>query len=71
MTNFLLSYNKPCFQCNIAMTNFLLSHNKPCCQCNAAITNFLVSNTYEIRFDDVIGQSSAHMHPYAKILKHG
>ena len=35
-----------------------LSHNNLCFQCNTAITNFLVSNTYEIRFNDVIGQST-------------
>ena len=48
-----------------------LSHNKPCFQCNTAITNFLVSNTCEIRFHDVIGQSTVPMYSYAKILKHG
>ena len=49
----------------------LLSHNKPCFQCNTAITNFLVSNTCEIRFHDVIGQSTVPMYSYAKILKYG
>ena len=47
------------------------SHNNPCFQCNIAITNFLVSYTCEIRFHDVIGQSTVHMYSYAKILKHG
>ena len=46
----------------------LLSHNNPCFQYNIAITNFLVSHTLEIRFHDVIGQSSVHMYSYAKIL---
>ena len=49
----------------------ILSHNKPCFQCNKAITNFLVSNTCEIRFHDVIGQSTVPMYSYAKILKYG
>ena len=40
-----------------------LSHNNP--------KNFLVSNTCEIRFHDVIGQSTIHMYSYAKIQKHG
>ena len=48
-----------------------LSHNSPCFQCNIAITNFLVSNTCEIRFHDVIGQSTVPMYSYAKIPKHG
>ena len=47
------------------------SHNNPCFQCNTAITNFLISNTCEIRFHDVIGQSTVPMYSYAKILKHG
>ena len=52
--------------------NFL-SHNNPCfqCTCSIAITNFLVSHTCEIRFHDVIGQSTLYMYSYAKILKHG
>ena len=50
---------------------YYLSHNKLCFQCNIAITNFLVSNTCEIRFHDVMGQSSVPMYSYAKILKHG
>ena len=49
----------------------LLSHNNPCFQCNTAITNFLISNTCEIRFHDVIGQSTVPMYSYAKVLKHG
>ena len=48
-----------------------LSHKKPCFHCNIAITNFLVSNTCEIRFHDVISQSTVHMYYYAKIVKHG
>ena len=36
----------------------ILSHNNPCFQCNIAITNFLVFNMCEIRFNDVIGQST-------------
>ena len=47
------------------------SHNNPCFQCNIATTNFLVSNTCEIRFHDVICQSTVPMYSYAKILKHG
>ena len=49
-----------------------LSHNSPYFQCNIAITNFLVSQTCEIIFHDVIGQSTVHVHmySYAKILKH-
>ena len=39
----------------------LLSHNNPCFQCNIAITNFLVSYKCEIRFHNVIGQSTVHM----------
>ena len=50
---------------------FSLSHNNPCFQCNTAITNFLISNTCEIRFLDVIGQSTVPMYSNAKILKHG
>ena len=45
-----------------------LSH---CFQCNTAITNFLISNTCEIRFHDIIGQSAVPMYSYAKIQKHG
>ena len=48
-----------------------LSYNNPCFQCNAAITKFVISNTCEIRFHDVIGQSTVPMYSYAKILKHG
>ena len=44
---------------------FILSHNKPCFLCNTAITNFLVSNTCEIRFHDVIGQSTVPMYSSA------
>ena len=51
--------------------NRVLSHNNPCFQCNMAIANFLVSNTCEIRFHDVIDQSTVSMYSYAKILKHG
>ena len=39
--------------------------------CNIAITNFRVLHMCEIRFHDVIGQSTVHMHSYAKLLKHG
>ena len=60
---------KYCIQ--VRNTDFFLSHNNPCFQCNIAITNFLVSNTCEIRFYDVIGQSTVPMYFYAKILKHG
>ena len=49
----------------------ILSHNNPCFQCNIAITNFLVCNTCEIRFHDVICQSTVPMYSYAKLLKHG
>ena len=48
-----------------------LSHNNPCFPFNTAITNFLVSNTCEIKFHDVIGQSTVPMYTSAKILKHG
>ena len=44
----------------------ILSHNDSCFQCNIAITNFLVSNKCEIRFHDVIGQSTVHL--YSKFL---
>ena len=47
----------------------LLSHNKPCFQCNIAITNFLVFNMCEIRFHDVIGQSTVSMYSNAKNSK--
>ena len=47
----------------------VLSHNNPYFQCNIAITNFLVSHTCEIRFHDVIGESTNDVK--AKILKHG
>ena len=30
----------------------------------------VVSHTCEIRFHDIIGQSTVHMYSYAKILKH-
>ena len=53
------------------MLYLYLSHNNPCFQCKIAITNFLVSNTCEIRFHDVICQSTVSMYSYAKILKHG
>ena len=43
-----------------------LSHNKHYFQCNIAITNFLVSNTCEIRFREVMGQSTVPMYSYAK-----
>ena len=39
-----------------------LSHDNPCFQCRIAITNFLVSHTCDIRFHDVIGQSTVHMY---------
>ena len=55
----------------MAALDLTLSHKKPCFQCNIAITNFLFCNTCEIRFHDVIGQSTVPMHSYAKILKHG
>ena len=48
-----------------------LSHSNPSFQCNIAIANFVVSHTCEIRFHDVIDQSTVHMYSYAKILKHG
>ena len=35
------------------------------------MTNFLMLHTCEIRFHDVIGQSTVHMYSYAKILKYG
>ena len=49
----------------------ILSHNNPCFQRNIVITNFLVTNTCEIRFHVIIGQSTVPMYSYAKILKHG
>ena len=52
-------------------TEAILSHNNPCFQCNIAITIFLVSHTFEIRFNDVIGQNTVPMYSYAKIPKHG
>ena len=60
------SIGKPFFN-----ENTYLSHNKPCFQCHTTITNFLVSNTCEIRFHDVIGQSTVPMYSYAKVLKNG
>ena len=44
-----------------------LSHKNSCFQCNIAITNFLVSNMCEIRFNDIIGQSTVPMYSYARI----
>ena len=41
-----------------------LSHNNLYFQCNIAITNFLVTHTCEIRFHDVIGQSTLHVYSY-------
>ena len=55
---------------SIVMPTVILSHNNPCFRCNIAITNF-VSHTCEIRFNDVIGQSTIPMYSYAKIQKHG
>ena len=46
-----------------------LSHGNPCFQSNIAIINFLVSNTCELRFHDVKGQSTVHMYSYAKNSK--
>ena len=62
-----------CFAVNFHASNksCILSPNNTCFQCNIAITNFLVLHTCAIRFHDVIGQSTVHMHSYAKILKHG
>ena len=40
------------------LTLVLLSHNNPCFRCDIAILNFLVLHTCEIRFHDVIGQST-------------
>ena len=61
-------YVQPTY-CDRTGRNQILSHNNPCFQCNIAITNFLVSNTCEIRFHDVKGQSTVPMYSYAKILK--
>ena len=47
----------------------VVSHNHHCFQCNIAITNFLVSHTCDIRFHDVISQSTNDVK--AKFLKHG
>ena len=58
----------------LAIMNFgdvFLSNNKPCFQCNTASTSILVSNTCEIKFHDVIGQSTVPMYSSAKILKNG
>ena len=52
-----------------SIQNEILSHNNPCFQCNTAITNFLVSNTCEIRFHDVICQSTVPMYSPAKNSK--
>ena len=49
----------------------ILSHNDPRFQFNIAITIFLVSYTREIKFHDVMCQSTVHMYSYAKLLKHG
>ena len=43
-----------------------LSHNSSCFKCNTAITNFLVLHTCEIRFHDVIDQSTIHKIPMQK-----
>ena len=53
------------------MTHTSLSHNNPCFQFNIAITSVLILHTCEIRFNDVMGQSSLPMYSYAKIPKHG
>ena len=58
---FLLSFSKNVFRHKTT----LVSNEIP------AITNFLVSYTCEIRFHDVIGQSTVPMYSSAKILKHG
>ena len=52
------------------VSNFVLSHNTPCFQSNIAITNFLVSHMRELRFHDVIDQSTVSMYSCSKILKH-
>ena len=54
-----------------------LSQNSPSFQCSVAITNFLLSYMCEIRFHDIIGQSTVHgrptlpnehvLHPYFSI----
>ena len=64
-------YKTRIYQYPTKLTNKYLTPNNPCFQCNTAITNFLISNTCEIRFHDVIGQSTVPMYSYAKILKHG
>ena len=47
----------------------ILSHNNPCFRCKIAITNFLVSQTCEIRFLEVIGQSTLYLFiPTQKII---
>ena len=46
---------------------YFLSHNNPCFPCNIANRNFLVSHTCEVRFHDVIGQSTVHMYSYADL----
>ena len=48
-----------------------LSHNNLCFQYNTAITNFLASHTCEIRFHDVISQSTVPMYLYTKIPNDG
>ena len=48
-----------------------LSHNNACFHCNITITNFLVSHMCELRFDDIISQSTVPMYSYAKIPKDG
>ena len=54
------------FTMSFSIWESVLSHKNPCFPCNIAITNFLVSNTCEIRFHDVIGQSTVH---YVFLLK--
>ena len=63
---FTLSINNriPWYESHLKI-NGMRSHNNSCFQCNIAITNFLVSNTCEIRFHDVIGQSTVHMYMYS------
>ena len=52
------------------LKTFILSHYNPFFQSNIAIMNFLVSYMCQIRFNNVIGQSTVPMYSYAKFPIH-
>ena len=63
------TFPTPSFCTLVLVRICILSHNSPCFQSNIAITNFLVLHMSEIRFHDVIDQSTVHMYSYAKNSK--